>query len=106
MGGLMNPLGGTKFAAPDAEKANWTNAFCEARVADALGYAEALLGDAPFFVGPGLTLADMAISTALGMWKGMLGKEIPPKLAAHRERMMERAGYQRAKAAFAAPVNG
>jgi glutathione S-transferase len=106
LGGLMNPLGGTKFAAPDAEKANWTNAFCEARVADALGYAEALLGDAPFFVGPGLTLADMAISTALGMWKGMLGKEIPPKLAAHRERMMERAGYQRAKAAFAAPVNG
>jgi glutathione S-transferase len=102
MGGLMNPLMGTKFAAPDGEKANWTNGFCEARVTDALGYAESLLGDREFFAGDGLTLADIAVSTGLGMWQGALGKAIPARLAAHRERMMARPAYQRARDAFAA----
>jgi hypothetical protein len=37
------------------------------------------------------------------MWKGALDREIPARLAAHRERMMERPAYQRAKAAFSAP---
>ena len=101
MGGLMNPLMGTRFAAPDDQKANWTNGFCEAQVTDALGFAQDLLGDGGFFVGDGLTLADIAVSTSLGMWQGALGKAIPPKLAAHRERMMQRAAYQRAKGAFA-----
>lgn len=102
MGGLMNPMMGTKFVAPDDQKANWTQGFCEARVNDALGYAESLLDGRAYFVGDGLTLADIAVSTVLGMWKGALDKEIPPKLAAHRERMMERPAYQKAKAAFAA----
>jgi glutathione S-transferase len=102
LGGLMNPLIATRFVAPDDQKANWTHGFCEARVRDGLDYAQALLGDAAFFVGEGLTLADIAVSTALGMWKGALGHEIPPKLAAHRDRMMARPAYQRAKAAFTA----
>jgi glutathione S-transferase len=102
MGGLMNPMMGTKFVAPDDQKANWTQGFCEARVNDALGYAQDLLGDQEYFVGDGLTLADIAVSTVLGMWKGALDKDIPPKLAAHRERMMERPAHQKAKAAFSA----
>jgi glutathione S-transferase len=100
MGGLMNPLMGTKFAAPEADTVNWTNGFCEARVADALDYAESLLGKGDYFVGGGLTLADIAVSTSLGMWQGALGKAIPPKLAAHREWMMGRPAYQRARDAF------
>jgi len=97
LGGLMNPLMGTKFAAPDAAKSNWTQGFCEARVRDGLDYAEGLLGGAAFFVGAGLTLADIAVSTALGMWSGALGQAIPPGLAAHRERMMARPAYERAR---------
>lgn len=103
MGGLMNPLMGTRFAAPDEQKANWTQSFAEARVADALAYAEDLLGERTFFVGESLTLADIAISTGLGMWQGALGKEIPGRLAAHRDRMRARPAYQRAMEAFAAP---
>lgn len=102
MGGLMNPMMGTKFVAPDDQKANWTQGFCEDRVNDALGYAQDLLDGREYFVGERLTLADIAISTVLGMWKGALDKEIPTGLAAHRERMMARPAYQRAKAAFAA----
>lgn len=101
LGGLMNPLMGTKFAAPDDQKANWTQGFCDARVVDGLDYARSLLGDRAYFVGDGLTLADIAVSTVLGMWDGALGREIPPSLAAHRDRMMERPGYRKARTAFA-----
>jgi len=97
LGGLMNPLMGTRFAAPDDQKPNWTQGFCEARVADGLGYAVSLLGDADFFVGDDLTLADIAVSTTLGMWKGALDKEIPGPLSAHRDRMMARPAYERAR---------
>jgi glutathione S-transferase len=100
LGGLMNPLMGTKFAAPEDQKANWTNGFCEARVADMLGYVEGLL-EGDYFVGDGLTLADIAVSTSLGMWQGALGLEVPPKLAAHRARMQQRPAYQKAATAFA-----
>lgn len=102
MGGLMNPLMGAKFAAPDDQKTNWTNGFCEAQAGRALAYAQDLLDEREFFVGASLTLADIAISTVLGMWKGALDKDIPPELAAHRERMLARPAYQRAKAAFSA----
>lgn len=100
LGGLMNPMMGTKFAAPEGEKANWTDGFCKARVTDGLAYAESLLGDRTFFEGDGLTLADIAISTSLGMWQGALGQEVPPGLAAHRERMQARPAYQQASVAF------
>jgi hypothetical protein len=36
------------------------------------------------------------------MWKGALDKPIPDGLAAHRERMMQRPAYQKAKGAFSA----
>lgn len=101
MGGLMNPMMGTRFMAPADQKSGWTLNFCEAQVKRALDYAEDLLGERAFFVGDELTLADIAVSTALGMWTGALDQEIPPRLAAHRERMMARPGYQKAKAAFA-----
>jgi len=103
LGGLMNPLMGTKFVAPDDQKANWTQGFCEARVADGLDYAASLLGEAAFFAGDQLTLADIAVSTALGMWKGALGKPIPERLAAHRDRMMARPAYERARDRLSAP---
>jgi glutathione S-transferase len=101
LGGLMNPLMGTKFAGPADQKANWTVGFCEARMGEALAYCESLLGEADYLAGAALTLADIAIATALGVWKGALDKPIPARLAAHRERMMARPGYQRAAAAFA-----
>jgi len=103
LGGLMNPLIGASFMAPEDQTANWTHGFCQSRVSDGLGYAASLLGEAAFFVGGDLTLADIAISTTLGMWEGALGHEIPAPLAAHRERMMARPAYGRAAARLSAP---
>jgi glutathione S-transferase len=99
---IMNPLLGTKFAAPDDQKANWTNDFCQARAGEMLDYFDSLLaGD--YFVGEALTLADIAVATSLGMWQGALGYEVPAKLAAHRARMQARPAYQKAASAFSAP---
>ena len=101
LGGLMNPMMATKFAGPDDQKANWTVGFCDAQATGMLTYADSLLGEETYLAAGRLTLADIALATALGMWDGALGKPVPPRLAAHRERMMQRPAYQRAKAAFA-----
>ncbi len=97
---MINPQLGTKFAAPEDQKANWTRDFCQAQAAGMLGYLESLM-EGDHFVGGGLTLADIAVATALGMWDGALGLDVPPKLAAHRSRMQVRPAYQKAAAAFA-----
>ncbi len=96
----MNPMMGTKFTAPEDHKSNWTHDYCKARVTEVLGYVESVLGEREHFVGESLSLADIAISTALGVWQGALGQEAPPSLAAHRKRMQSRPAYQRAVTAF------
>ncbi|BCW88495.1 hypothetical protein sos41_16360 [Alphaproteobacteria bacterium SO-S41] len=98
IGGALNTLMATHFMAPDADKKNWTAGMTEGRVAHALGYVAGVLGDKPFLVGDELTLADIAIGTALGMWQGALGKVIPAPLDAYRERLRARPAYQRAMA--------
>jgi glutathione S-transferase len=102
LGGLMNAMMGTKFVAPEDQKSNWTDRFCAARVGHGLAYADGLLEGREFFVGDGLTLADIAISTTLGMWQGALGKDIPAGLAKHKARMQARPAYQKAAEAFRA----
>lgn len=102
LGGMMNPMMGTRFVAPEDQKSNWTDRFCASRVADGLAYAETLLGGREYFVGGGLTLADIAISTAVGIWQGALGKDIPAGLAKHRARVQARPAYQKAARAFQA----
>ena len=96
LGGLMNPMMGTRFAAPPDQKSNWTDGFCAARATEVLSYFENLLGGRAYFVGDSLSLADIAISTALGMWQGALGRDPPTGLAAHRSLMQARPAYQRA----------
>jgi glutathione S-transferase len=36
------------------------------------------------------------VSCALGIWKGALGKALPDRLVAYRERLAARPAYQRA----------
>jgi glutathione S-transferase len=102
LGGLINPQIATQFVAPDDQKTSWTQGFCRDRVAGGFAYAESLLDGRDYFVGEGLTLADIAIATALGMWVGVLDQPAPEGLAAHRTRMQARPAYQKALAAFSA----
>lgn len=100
LGGTMNPLMMAKFGAPEADKRNWSVRAGEGGIADGLAYIASLLGDRPFLVGDTLTLADIAIATALGMWKGALDGDVPEPLAIWRTRLTERAAYLKASEAF------
>ncbi len=97
LGGSMNALMAAHFVAPEADKRNWSVLSLEGRVAQALGYVSDMLGDQPYLAGETFSLADIAISTALGIWRGALDGEIPERLVAYRERLAARPAYQRAQ---------
>jgi glutathione S-transferase len=97
LGAGLNTLMMAHFAAPEADKKNWSVKATEGRVDQALVYVEGLLGNAPYLAGAQFSLADIAIATALGMRQGALGQAPSAKLGAYRDRMMARPAYERAK---------
>jgi glutathione S-transferase len=99
LGAGMNPLMMAKFAAPEPDKDNWLVRTLAPRVAQGIDLVAQALGSNPYLAGGTFTLADISVSTALDMWKGALGKPVPDKLAAWRERLAARPAYQRAQAA-------
>jgi glutathione S-transferase len=98
IGAGLNTLMAAHFAAPEADKRNWSVRGQEERIQQALGYVEQLLGDDPYLAGANFSLADIAIATALGIRQGALGQAPSARLAAYRERLMTRPAYARAKA--------
>jgi glutathione S-transferase len=96
IGAGINPLLGAHFGAPEADKRNWSVVWQEARVEEAVRYVADRLGAEPFLAGASFTLADISVSCALGIWRGALGKALPDKLVAYRERLAARPAYQRA----------
>jgi glutathione S-transferase len=99
----LNPLLAAHFVAPDADKRNWSVRGQEGRVKQAVGYVADMLGSDPFLAGDELTLADISVSTALGIWRGALNGALPGKLVAYQERMAARPAYQRAELANRGP---
>jgi glutathione S-transferase len=98
IGGMLNPLLTAKFGAPDADKSNWSVRTGEARVEQFVGYVLDVLGERAFLVGDDLTLADICVCTALGIWRDALDKVLPERLSAYQQRLQARPGYQRASA--------
>ena len=96
LGAGMGPLMDAHFGAPESDKRNWSVLTQERRVEKALQFVSDQLGTSPFLVGAQLTLADLAISTTLGLWRGALGRTLPETLVAYRERLAARPAYQRA----------
>ena len=101
LGGMMNPMMAAHFGAPAEHKDNWSVRMMQGRAKQFIGYVEEKLGDRAFLVGDDLTLADIALSTTLGIWKGALNGEIPDRLVAWRDRLAARPAHQRAQAAQA-----
>jgi glutathione S-transferase len=102
LGARMNALMEAHFGAPEADKRNWSVRGLEARVDTALAYvADMLKAEGPYLAGAEFSLADIAVVTIFGIWRGALGKALPDRLAAYQERIKERPAYQRAQAATA-----
>jgi glutathione S-transferase len=99
----LNPLLAAHFVAPEADKRNWSVRGQEGRMKQAIGYVAEMLGSDPFLAGGELTLADISVSTALGIWRGALGGALPDKLVAYQERMAARPAYRRAELANRGP---
>jgi glutathione S-transferase len=99
----LNPLLAAHFVAPEADKRNWSVRGQEGRVKQAVGYIAEMLGSNPFLAGSDLTLADISVSTALGIWRGALDGALPDKLVAYQERMAARPAYRRAELANRGP---
>ena len=98
LGACVNTLLAARFGAPEADKANWSVRMTEDRVLQFLGFVEGVLGDAPYLAGQDFTLADIAISTGMGVYRGALNKTLSPRLSAYQDRLQARPAYQRAKA--------
>jgi len=97
IGANLNPLLAARFGASDADKRNWSVRGIEERVKRAVRYADTLLRGHAYLVGEDLTLADISVSCALGIWRGALDGEIPEGLAAYQDRLRARPAYQRAR---------
>lgn len=98
IGASVNTLLAAKFGAPEADKTNWSVRVTEARIEQFLGFVADVLGDQPYLAGSTFTLADIAISTAMGVYRGALDKTLSPKLSAYQDRLQARPAYQRVKA--------
>ncbi len=99
IGAQVNTLLAAHFGAPADDKRNWSVRGLEQHVEQSIAYVTALLGTQTHLAGDELTLADIAIATSLGVWKGALGKDLPDALLRYRERIGELPAYQRALAA-------
>jgi glutathione S-transferase len=95
-GAGMNTLMAAHFGAPEADKKNWSVRLQEEASGRSLAWLCDVLAGRPFLVGDALTLADIAVTTSLGVYKGALGKALPDELVAYRARLAERPAYQRA----------
>jgi glutathione S-transferase len=102
IGMAMNPLMAAKFGAPEEHRRNWSVGVLESSLERAVGFIETELGDNDYLVGGRLTVADMAFSTALGIWRGALGGVLSDRLAAYHAKLAARPAYQRAVAAMGA----
>jgi glutathione S-transferase len=97
LGAGMNTLMAAKFAAPEADKTNWSVRSQDARAEQFIGFTADMLGEQPYFAGETFTLADICMATAFAMWRGALDKTLPAPLAAFQERATARPAYQRAR---------
>ena len=99
----LNTLLAARFGAPEEHKRNWTVLGAESRIAEAVAFTAAQLADGrPWLAGDAFTIADIAVSTSLGMWRGALGNTLAPVLAAYQDRAQGREAYQRAGVAAGA----
>ena len=97
IGMSLNPLLAAHFMASDGDKRNWSVVGLEQRLQRAIDYTGNVLQGHDYLVGNELSLADISVSSGLGIWQGALGCKLPPSLRDHQDRLQARPAYQSAK---------
>ncbi|MGA2127699.1 MAG: glutathione S-transferase family protein [Xanthobacteraceae bacterium] len=93
----LNSLLTAHFMAPEEHKRNWSVGMLDQRIDRALGLTATLVRDGSFLVGENLTLADISVSCAVGIWQGALARTLPEELEVYQQRLHTRPAYQRAR---------
>jgi len=106
LGAHLNTLLAARFAAPEAERRNWSVRAQEERAARVLQFLAGLLGGQAFLGGDLLTLADISVSPMLGIWNGVLGQALPGGLSGYLERVTARPAYRQASQRCAGSAAG
>jgi len=96
LGASMNTLLAAKFSAPAESKQNWSATTTQSRLKTDVDYLAKVIGDGPFLGGSNITVADISVGCALGLWAGALGQPLPDNLAAYLDRLKKRSAYQQA----------
>lgn len=96
----MTPLLAAKYGGPPEATGSWLAGAMERRVRRAIDFVDARLGGRAHLVGDVLTLADVSVSTSVGLWVGALGHEAPEGLVRWRAALSQRPAYVRAKRAI------
>ncbi|HUZ13166.1 MAG TPA: glutathione S-transferase family protein [Caulobacteraceae bacterium] len=96
MAAFLNPVLGTQFFAPEAERQNVTVDIAKRSFTNRLKAVEAQLDKADHVAGD-FTAADISVGYALGLGAMVgLSESYSPKIGAYRERLESRPAYQAA----------
>jgi glutathione S-transferase len=97
LGAAINPQIAARFAAPAADKTNWSVSWLEKRTEQAVDFTAGVLGESTWLAGEDLTIADLSVTPALVMWRGIFAKTLPERLRVYVERAIARPAYRSAR---------
>ena len=96
---FLNPLIGTKFLAPDDQKANFTAGICRTIFGRRVGALAGRLGEHSYLAGEAFTAADISVSYALTLGETLgLDADYPAEIVNYWERMKARPAFRAAAA--------
>ena len=91
-----------RFAVPEAEQGGALQKLLLSRVEEALGYLDQVLSGSPYLAGDAFTVADIAVCTSLGIWRGAVKGALSKTLSDYHARATARPAFERATQANAA----
>ena len=95
----INPIVGTIFTAPEAQRANYTVEVIHQLLKKRLGVVQMRLKDHPYILGDEFTLADISVSYPINLMLTVpqlgLADLVTPDLQAYYQRLAERPAFQR-----------
>jgi glutathione S-transferase len=96
---FLNPLVGTRLAAPEDQKDNFTARICRVVFRRGVSALKGRLAESPHLAGDAFTAADISVAYALdlGEREGLSG-DYPSTVTDYWKRMQDRPAYQRAVA--------
>ena len=102
LGAATNALIMDRFAVPEAEQGGALQKLLRTRIEEVVAYIEHALAAGPYLIGDAFTVADIAICTSLGLWRGPAQGTLSKGLTDYHARATSRPAYERAVKANAA----